>query len=60
MAAGATNARLLAWDMVLPSQPEVDAVAASLESRGYEVTHDGSDRLARDPWGTQVRLRRDC
>lgn len=60
VAAGATDARLLTWDMVLPSQPDVDAVAASLESSGYEVTHDGSDRLARDPWGTQVRLRRDC
>ena len=58
--AGATDARLLAWDVALPSQPDVDAVAASLESHGYEVRRDGDDRLARDPWGTQLRLRRDC
>ena len=58
--AGATDARLLSWDMVLPAQADVAAVAASLESCGFEVTHDGDDRLARDPWGTLVRLRRDC
>lgn len=58
--AGATDARLLAWEMVLPSRVDVEAVAASLESHGYQVTHEGDDRSARDPWGTRLRLRRDC
>ena len=46
--------------MVLPSQADVDAAATSLEESGYEVDHAGDDRLARDPWGTRIRLRRDC
>ena len=58
--AGDTDARLVEWHMVLPSQADVDAAATSLEHSGYEVTHAGDDRLVRDPWGTRIRLRRDC
>jgi catechol 2,3-dioxygenase len=60
LAAGETDARLVEWHMVLPSQQDVDAAATSLERSGYEVTHAGDDRLVRDPWGTRVRLQRDC
>ncbi len=58
--AGATDARLLEWHIELPSQQDVDAAAASLESSGYHVTHNGDERVAHDPWGTRVRLLRDC
>ena len=54
------DARLVEWHMVLPSQHDVEAAATSLEHSGFEVKHAGDDRLARDPWGTRVRLRRDC
>jgi Predicted ring-cleavage extradiol dioxygenase len=59
-AAGDNDARLIEWHMVLPSQHDVEAAATSLEHSGFEVKHSGDDRLARDPWGTRVRLRRDC
>jgi catechol 2,3-dioxygenase len=58
--AGDTDARLIEWHMVLPSQQDVEAAATSLEHSGYEVKHAGDDRLVRDPWGTRVRLLRDC
>ena len=58
--AGDTDARLVEWHMVLPSRADVDAAATSLEHSGYAVTHAGDDRLVRDPWGTRLRLRRDC
>jgi catechol 2,3-dioxygenase len=58
--AGETDARLVEWQMVLPSQQDVEAAATSLEHSGFEVRHAGDDRLARDPWGTRVRLLRDC
>jgi catechol 2,3-dioxygenase len=58
--AGDTDARLVEWHMVLPSQQDVEAAATSLEQSGYEVKHAGDDRLVRDPWGTRVRLMRDC
>jgi catechol 2,3-dioxygenase len=58
--AGGSDARLVEWHMVLPSQHDVEAAATSLERSGYEVKHAGEDRLVRDPWGTRVRLLRDC
>ena len=58
--AGDADARLVEWHMLLPSQQDVEAAATSLEQSGYEVKHAGDDRLARDPWGTRVRLLRDC
>lgn len=58
--AGETDARLVEWHVVLPTQQDVEAAATSLEHSGYEVKHAGDDRLARDPWGTRVRLLRDC
>ena len=50
------DARLLEWRMVLPSTSDVQQAAASLASAGNDVTADGDDCLAADPWGTRVRL----
>ena len=58
--AGDTDARLIEWHLVLPSQHDVEAAATSLEHSGFEVKHAGDARLVRDPWGTRVRLLRDC
>src|SRR5216117_937858 len=51
------DARLLEWGIVLPYAAAVDSAAASLERLGYAVSRDGGDLVARDPWGTQVRIR---
>lgn len=50
------EARLLEWNIVLPTAADVSAAAASLEAAGRDVTRHADDVLARDPWGTQVRI----
>jgi catechol 2,3-dioxygenase len=52
------DARLLAWTIELPDAASVDAVGRSLAAAGHaaETAIDGS-LVARDPWGTAVRLR---
>jgi len=51
------DARLIEWELVMPDAASVSAAGASVEASGgtIERTPDGSI-LARDPWGTAVRL----
>lgn len=49
--------RLLAWEVVLPSDDEVEATAAQMEGAGIEVGREGASAVAVDPWGTPLRLR---
>lgn len=51
------DARLLEWEIVLPSRDDVAAAANSLRTEGYRVLADGNDVLTDDPWGTRLRLR---
>ena len=55
-AAGPGDARLLEWELRLPTARDVDAAAASAARAGYAVRDAGGDRLITDPWGTTVRL----
>ena len=50
------EARLLEWELVVPSGEAASLAAASIRSAGYaaEDTHDGW--TAADPWGTRVRI----
>ena len=48
-----SDARLLEWELVLPSQADIDAAAASVRAAG----HDAQAGLITDPWGTSLRLR---
>jgi len=50
------DARLLEWRMALPSARDVTAAADSLASAGFNVRSDGTDAVATDPWGTDLRL----
>jgi catechol 2,3-dioxygenase len=50
------DARLLEWELLVPSSRDVDAVAASLAARGHAVDREGRDAVVRDPWGTQLRI----
>jgi catechol 2,3-dioxygenase len=50
------EARLIEWEIVMPDAQSISAAAKSLEGGGYEVTRDGDDVLANDPWGIQLRL----
>jgi catechol 2,3-dioxygenase len=51
-----SDARLLAWRIVLPSPSHVAAAAASLAAAGFAITADGDTLVADDPWDTAVRF----
>jgi catechol 2,3-dioxygenase len=57
--AGANEARLLEWELVVPHAADVAAALNSLVAAGYPVEPDaesGGGRVA-DPWGTVLRIR---
>jgi catechol 2,3-dioxygenase len=56
--AGAGDARLLQWEILLPRLEDVAAAIASLEEAGIPVERDGDGGIARDPWGTALRVSR--
>jgi len=57
VAAQEDEARLLDWALVLPDAASREATVRSLHGAGFDTAADGGDVLARDPWGTAVRLR---
>jgi catechol 2,3-dioxygenase len=54
--AGENEARLLAWEIVLPTASDVRAAAASLGSAGHDVAETREGSLVPDPWGTVLRI----
>jgi catechol 2,3-dioxygenase len=54
--AGADQARLLEWQLVLPDQQAVDETARRIESAGHQIERRGRTAVAADPWGTKVAL----
>jgi len=50
------DAKLIEWEVVVPTARDVADAAASLESSGFRVERQGDTAAARDPWGTQLRL----
>lgn len=55
--AGPGDARLLEWELVLPTAADTGAALDSLERSGVTVSRELGGGIARDPWGTAVRLR---
>ncbi len=51
------EARLLEWEIVVPDVASALGAGKNLEAKGFQVERDGSDVVARDAWGTQVRVR---
>lgn len=51
------EARLLEWELVVPSDTDVAAVAQNLRDAEYGAEVTGTGLLAADPWGTHVRVR---
>ena len=52
-AAGEDDARLLEWELVVPSASDGEAAARSLVDAGFAADGDGR---AADPWGTTLRI----
>jgi catechol 2,3-dioxygenase len=55
--AGPDDARLLEWELVLPTAADAAAALASLERSGAGVERAGASGVVRDPWGTALRVR---
>ena len=55
--ASADDARLLEWDLVVPSESDVREAAESLDRASHDVRREGSHAVVKDPWGTQLRIR---
>jgi catechol 2,3-dioxygenase len=56
MPAGDNDARLLEWEILLPTSADVEAALASMAASGARVTGGAGNGVATDPWGTTVRL----
>jgi catechol 2,3-dioxygenase len=56
-AASAHEARMLEWELMVPSHADVDAAAENLLEGGYSVEESGNGVSAADPWGTRVQIR---
>lgn len=50
------DARLLDWELVLPSSENAAEAAGALEKAGYSVEREGDTVRARDPWGTALKF----
>jgi len=54
--AEANDARLLEWELIVPSARDGEAAAASLTSTGAAPAQEGRTWTATDPWGTRMRV----
>ena len=50
------DARLLEWRILLPTDDDVRVVAERLGAAGHSVTRESEGWLAKDPWGTPLRI----
>jgi catechol 2,3-dioxygenase len=55
--AGPTDARLLEWEVIVPTAQHAEGAARSLTTTGAMVEQRGDGWVATDPWGTPVRIR---
>jgi catechol 2,3-dioxygenase len=57
LAAAANEARLLEWELIVPSDVDIKGAAQSFRDAGYGVEKTGLGVAVSDPWGTRVRVR---
>lgn len=50
------DAQLIEWEIIVPDAESTARAADSLTNHGAEVRREGDDVVARDPWGTQLRI----
>jgi len=51
------EARLLEWELMVPSDDDVEAAAGSLRRSGYNVAMRENGVVVADPWETRVHIR---
>jgi len=55
--AGEDDARLLEWEILVPSVDDARRALENLVAAGHAVESDTDGGVARDPWGTALRIR---
>lgn len=50
------DARLLEWEIIVPTQKDAEEAAKNVKAAGFSVKQEGSEWLLTDPWGTGLRL----
>ena len=53
------EARLLEWELIVPTAGDVNDAARSFEAAGIATESSGAGLIAGDPWGTRVHVRGD-
>ncbi|MEO5568894.1 MAG: VOC family protein [Gemmatimonadaceae bacterium] len=55
--ASENDAKLIEWEIVVPTAGDVARVEANVKQGGLAADREGSSVLLRDPWGTVVRVK---
>jgi len=50
------DARLLEWEIVVPTKKNAEEAARHVKSAGYPVREENGEWILTDPWGTSLRL----
>ena len=55
-AASGADARLLHWEILVPTAKDAAEAAKSVKAAGYDATDEAGEWVLTDPWGTSLRL----
>ncbi len=55
-AATDADARLLEWEIVVPTREDAKRAAEHVRAKGYPVKEENGEWILTDPWGTNLRL----
>jgi catechol 2,3-dioxygenase len=55
-AATDADARLLEWEIIVPSRRDAEEAARHVAAAGYDAKPDNGEWILTDPWGTSLRL----
>jgi catechol 2,3-dioxygenase len=50
------DARLLEWEIIVPTRKDAEEAARHVKEAGYEVKQEDGEWVLTDPWGTSLRL----
>ena len=50
------DARLLEWEIIVPTRDDARAAAEHVRAKGYPVKEENGEWILTDPWGTSLRL----
>jgi catechol 2,3-dioxygenase len=53
---GDQDVRLLEWTLIVPTTDALDAVASSIEEKGFSTRRENDSVVTVDPWDTQLRI----